>query len=318
MKKLVVLDDYQNVALKMADWGRLGGRVEIKVLNRHIAGHEELVRELTGANILICNRERTRITAELISALPGLGLIVTSGMNNNSIDLAAASARGVTVCGTATLGYPTAELTWAMILGFFRHLPDEVASLKGGGWQTRVGRGVRGKTLGVVGYGRIGKDVAKVGLAFGMNVLALSRSLTEEDAAAQGVKKAGLDKLLAESDVVTVHLGVNAESRGLIGAEQFARMKNTALFVNTSRSVVTDQKALVAALHAGEIGGAALDVYDIEPLPKDHPLMGAPNVLLSPHLGYVMEENYRVSFGEAVENVEAWLDGTPKRELKPR
>ena len=317
MKTVVILDDYQSVALKMADWGRLGGRANVKVLNRYIGERDELVGELAGANALVCNRERTPVDAGLIAALPDLELVVTSGMRNNSIDVAAANARGITVCGTATLGYPTAELTWALILGFFRNLPAEVASLKGGGWQISVGRGLRGKTLGIVGYGRIGKDVARVGLAFGMKVLALSRSLTEQQAAADGVAKAGLDTLLAQSDVVSLHLGVNPQSRGLIGATQFAKMKNDALFVNTSRSIVTDQQALVDALNKGTIGGAALDVYDIEPLPNDHPLMSAPNTLLSPHLGYVMEENYRVSFGEALENIEAWLDGAPKRVLKP-
>lgn len=317
MKHVVILDDYQNVALNMADWSLLDGRAAIRVLNRYIGDSSELKRELAGANVLVCNRERTKIDADLIASLPDLELIVTSGMRNNSIDVATANARGITVCGTATLGYPTAELTWALILAFFRNLPAEVASLKNGGWQTSVGRGLRGKTLGIVGYGRIGKDVAKVGIAFGMHVLALSRSLTPEAAANDGVQKADLDTLLAQSDVVSVHLGVNAESRRLIGAAQFAKMKSTALFVNTSRSVVTNEAALVDALRKGVIGGAALDVYDVEPLPKDHPLMSAPNTLLAPHLGYVMEENYRVSFPEAVENIVAWLDGAPKRVLKP-
>lgn len=313
MKTIAILDDYQNVALKMADWSRLAGKVNIKVLNRYIGDMAELTTELADVSAIVCNRERTKVTAGLIAALPKLEMIVTSGMRNNSIDIAAAASRGIPVCGTKTLGYPTAELATGLMLGWFRHIPEEVASLKAGGWQTRVGRGVRGKTLGIVGYGRIGKDVARVGKALGMDVLALSRSLTAEKAAEGGVTAANLDTLLEKSDVVSIHLGVNPQSRGMIGKDQFARMKNTALLINTARAVVVDQQAMVDALHSGQIGGAALDVYDIEPLPQDHPLMSAPNVLLSPHLGYVMEENYRLSFGEALENVEAWLNGSPIR-----
>ncbi|MDP4594442.1 MAG: D-2-hydroxyacid dehydrogenase family protein [Beijerinckiaceae bacterium] len=313
MKTIAILDDYQSVALIMADWSRLDGRVKIKVLNRYIGDRNELAGELTDVSAIVCNRERTKVTAELIAALPKLELIVTSGMHNSSIDYAAADARGIPVCGTQTMGYPTAELTVAMMLGWCRHLPAEVASLKAGGWQTRLGIGVNGKTLGIVGYGRIGKLVAKAGIAMGMNVLALSRSLAPEKAAEDGVTAADLDTLLRNSDFVSIHLGVNPQSIGLFGAAEFAKMKKTALLINTARAIVVDQKAMVAALHAGEIGGAALDVYDIEPLPKDHPLMSAPNVLLSPHLGYVMEENYRVSFPQALENIEAWLAGEPKR-----
>ncbi len=313
MKTIAILDDYQNVAVKMADWNRLDGKVSIKVLNRHYDDPAELARELADVSAIVCNRERTKVTADLIAVLPKLELIVTSGMHNGSIDFAAAEARGIPVCGTQTLGYPTAELTVGLMLSAFRHIPEEVASLKAGGWQTRVGRGVNGKTLGIVGYGRIGKIVAKAGMALGMNVLALSRRLTQEQAAEDGVTAADLDTLLRNSDVVSIHLGVNPESIGLIGAAEFDKMKNTALLINTARAVVVDQKAMIEALHAGKIGGAALDVYDVEPLPRDHPLMSTPNVLLCPHLGYVMEENYRVSFPQALENIEAWLAGEPKR-----
>jgi phosphoglycerate dehydrogenase-like enzyme len=313
MKTIAILDDYQNVALKMADWSRLDGKVSIKVLNRHYGDRQELARDLADVSAIVCNRERTKVTADLIAALPKLELIVTSGMHNGSIDFAAAKARGIPVCGTQTLGYPTAELTVGLMLSAFRHIPEEVASLKAGGWQTRVGRGVNGKTLGIVGYGRIGKIVAKAGMALGMNVLALSRRLTQEQAAEDGVTAADLDTLLRNSNVVSIHLGVNPQSIGLIGAAEFAKMKNTALLINTARAIVVDQKAMIEALHAGQIGGAALDVYDVEPLPKDHPLMSTPNVLLCPHLGYVMEENYRVSFPQALENIEAWLAGEPKR-----
>lgn len=315
MKNVVILDDYQEVALEMADWARLGSRASVKVVNRRFSDRNALKQAIAQANVLVCNRERTRIDRDLIADLPDLELIVTSGMQNKAIDIAAANERGIPVCGTAMLGYPTVELTWALILAFFRNLPSEIASLKAGGWQVGLGHGLQGKTLGIVGYGRIGKGVAKAGLGFGMNVLALSRSLTADSAAADGVQKADLDTLLAKSDVVSLHLNVNSESRGLIGAKQFERMKNTALFVNTARSILIDETALVEALTKGTIGGAALDVFDEEPLPNYHPLLSTPKTLLTPHLGYVTEENYRASHSEALENIEAWLDGSLTRVL---
>lgn len=317
MKTITILDDYQNVALQMADWDRLKDRARIRVLNRHIADRGELVEALAGSNAIVCNRERTPVTRELIALLPDLEFITTSGMRNASIDVQAATDRNIPVSGTQTLGYPTAELTVGMILGYFRNLPAEVASLKSGGWQTTIGTGVRGKTLGIVGYGRIGKDVARVGLALGMRVIGFSRSLTPEKAAGDGIECGSLEQLLRESDVVSVHLGVNAATRGIIGREQLAMMKSTALLVNTARAVLVDQKALVDALNDGTIGGAALDVYDMEPLPQDHPLMRTPNTMLVPHLGYVMEENYRLSFGQIVENLDGWLNGSPPRVIEP-
>ena len=317
MKTIVILDDYQNAALKMAPWERLKGRASIRVLDQYIGEHDALMEELADANVLVCNRERTPITKALLEALPKLELVVTSGMRNNSIDVDAAAARGVMVCGTATLGYPTAELTVGMILGWFRHIPAEVNNLRAGNWQQTVGTGVRGKTLGIVGFGRIGADVAKVGIALGMKVLAWSRSLTPEKAAAAGVTAASLDEVLPQSDVVSVHLLANAQTRGIIGAREIALMKNTALLVNTARAALIDQQALINALHDGKLGGAALDVYDIEPLPMAHPLLKAPNTLLTPHLGYVMEENYRLSYTECLEDIEAWLDGKPVRVLAP-
>ena len=248
MKSIVILDDYQNVALTFGPWDKLAGRATIKVLNRYIGSQAELTAELADANIIVANRERTVITDALLATLPKLELIVTSGMRNASIDVAAANARGITVCGTSTLGYPTAELTWAMILAFMRRLPKEVASLAAGGWQTSVGMGVRGKTLGIIGLGRIGSDVAKVGQAFGMNVVAWSRSLTPEKAAAQGVECVTMDELLARADVATIHLLLNKDTRGFIGADKLAKMKSTALLVNTSRAQIVDTAALIAAL----------------------------------------------------------------------
>lgn len=317
MKSIVVLDDYQNVALSFGGWERLKDRAKVRVLNRHIADRGELVRELADADIIVCNRERTVINAALINALPKLQLIVTSGMRNASVDVAAAKARGVAVCGTATLGYPTAELTWAMILGWMRSIPQEVASLAGGGWQTKVGSGLRGKTLGILGYGRIGGDVAKVGQALGMKVIAWSRSLTPEKAAQAGIECVERDEIYRRSDVVTIHMILNGETANFVKARDFALMKSTALFVNTSRAGLVDTAALIAALKSGKLGGAALDVYDHEPLPASDPIRSAPNTLLTPHLGYVMAENYQVSFTEAVENIDAWLDGAPKRVIEP-
>ena len=317
MKSIVILDDYQNVALTFGPWDKLAGRATIKVLNRYIGSQAELTAELADANIIVANRERTVITDALLATLPKLELIVTSGMRNASIDVAAANARGITVCGTSTLGYPTAELTWAMILAFMRRLPKEVASLAAGGWQTSVGMGVRGKTLGIIGLGRIGSDVAKVGQAFGMNVVAWSRSLTPEKAAAAGVECVTMDELLARADVATIHLLLNKDTRGFIGADKLAKMKSTALLVNTSRAQIVDTAALIAALKAGTLGGAALDVYDREPLAADDPIRSAPNTLLTPHLGFVMAENYQITFSQGVENIIAWLDGKPTRVIEP-
>ncbi len=317
MTSIIILDDYQNVALSFGGWERLKGRASIRALNRHVADRAELVRELADARVIVCNRERTLISADLIAALPKLELIVTSGMRNASIDVAAAKARGVLVCGTQTLGYPTAELTWAMILGYMRSLPGEVASLAAGGWQTRVGTGVRGKTLGILGYGRIGSDVARVGQALGMKVIAWSRSLTPGKAAAAGIECVSRAEAFARSDVLTIHMILNEETANFVTAADLASMKPTALFVNTSRAGLVDTAALIAALKAGRPGGAALDVYDREPLPADDPIRSAPNTLLTPHLGYVMAENYQVSFSEAVENIEAWLDGAPGRVIEP-
>ena len=317
MKSIVILDDYQNVALTFGAWDKLAGRATIKVLNRHIASPAELTAELADANVIVANRERTVITDALLATLPKLELIVTSGMRNASIDVAAANARGITVCGTSTLGYPTAELTWTMILAFMRSLPKEVASLAAGGWQTSVGMGVRGKTLGIIGLGRIGSDVAKVGQAFGMNVIAWSRSLTPEKAAAMGVECVTMDELLARADVATIHLLLNKDTRGFIGADKLAKMKSTALLVNTSRAQLVDTAALIAALKAGTLGGAALDVYDREPLAADDPIRSAPNTLLTPHLGFVMAENYAITFSQGLENIIAWLDGKPTRVIEP-
>ena len=317
MKQIICLDDYQNVALQFADWSKLDGRATVRSITRNIADRGELLRELADANVVVCNRERTVIDKALIDGLPKLELIVTSGLRNASIDVVAANARGIKVCGTQTLGYPTAELTWGMILGYMRDLPAQVNSLAAGGWQTKVGVGIRGKTLGILGYGRIGSEVAKVGLALGMRVVAWSRSLTPEKAAAGGVECLSKEEVLKQSDVVTVHLVLNKELHHFIKAADLALMKPTALFVNTSRSGLVDTSALIAALKDGKLGGAALDVYDREPLPKDDPIRTAPRTMLTPHLGYVIEESYKVTYPQSLEDILAWMDGKLLREITP-
>ena len=317
MKTIVILDNYQSVALSLGPWERLAGRAMVTTIDRHIGDRAELAHQLAEAHVVVANRERTTIDGALLAELPQLELIVTSGMRNAAIDVAAAQALGVAVSGTSTLGYPTAELAWAMILGFMRSIPQETASLAQGGWQTRVGTGLRGKTLGVLGFGRIGSDVAKVGLAFGMDVLAHSRSLTPEKAQAQGVVSVSKEELFRRSDVLSVHLLLTPATRAAVDARCLALMKPTALFVNTSRAPLVDTPALIEALREGRLGGAALDVYDHEPLPPDDPIRAAPNTLLTPHLGYVTRENYRETFTQAVENIEAWLDGAPIRVIEP-
>ena len=300
----------------MAAWETLEGRAQITVFRDHVNAEAALARRLAPFDVLVLNRERTPITANLIARLPRLRLIVTSGMRNKSIDLEAARVAGVQVCGTQTLGYPTVELTWALILAQARHLVSETRSVGSGRWQTAVGIGLRGKTLGVIGLGRVGSEVARIGVAFGMRVLAWSRSLTSETAAACGAEYAPFETLLGESDVLSLHVPLTAQTRALIGASALARMKPQAMVVNTSRGGVVDEAALAAALRDRRIRAAALDVFEQEPLPADHALHGVPNLLLTPHIGYVVEENYRVTFGQALENITAWLDKRPLRLLE--
>lgn len=313
MKRAAILDDYQGVALDLADWGRVVKDVAVEQVREHIADHDALARRLQGCEIVVIMRERTPFPRALFDKLPDLKLLVTSGMRNASIDLAAAKARGVTVAGTPSLGYPTAELTWGLILGMFRHIPFEAQGMHDGLWQRTLGIGVRGKTLGVIGLGRLGTQVAQVGKAFGAEVIAWSQNLTPEKCAQAGVGYAAKDELLQRADIVTIHLILSARTRGLIGAREFALMKPGAYFVNTSRGPIVDEAALIAALEQKRIAGAALDVFDTEPLPKDHKLRKLSNVLLTPHLGYVIAENYRGFFAGAVDNIRNWLDGKPVR-----
>jgi phosphoglycerate dehydrogenase-like enzyme len=318
MLRCVVLDDYQNVALKFGDWAKLKDRVDPQIVTEHIADRERLVATLDAAAIVIAMRERTPFDPALLERLPDLKLLVTTGMRNAAIDLAAATARGITVCGTESSAGATAELTWGLILALMRYIPREAAGMRDGKWQRTVGREVAGRRLGVIGLGRLGARVAKVGLTFGMQVAAWSQNLTPERCKEIGVDHAGsLEGLLRSADVVTIHLVLSERTRGLIKTRELELMKHEAILINTSRGPIIDEQALVNALQAQRIAGAALDVYDREPLPVDHALRSLDNAIATPHLGYVTEEGYRLFYGQAVDDIAAWLDGNPVRVLRP-
>jgi phosphoglycerate dehydrogenase-like enzyme len=323
--RVAILDDYQQVALASADWSAVRELAEITVFTEHIARTEALVRELEPFNVVVAMRERTAFDAERLRRLPNLRLLVTTGMSNAAIDLAAAGERRITVCGTGGSATATAELTWGLILALARHIPAEDQRMKaagraggaalsvGGGWQHTVGTGLAGKRLGVVGLGHQGRQVAGIGRAFGMEVLAWSHHLdpgVAEQAQARAVSKSDLFSL---SDVVTVHYKLGPRSTALVGAAELALMKPSAFLVNTSRGPVVDHAALLAALRSGSIAGAALDVYDTEPLPLSDPLRTAPNVILTPHLGYVTDDTYRVFYTDAAEDIVAFYQGAPVR-----
>ncbi|MBB6627294.1 D-2-hydroxyacid dehydrogenase family protein [Nocardioides sp. KIGAM211] len=314
--RCVILDDYQGVATSYADWTALDG-VATTVVREHLDGEDAVAAALANAEVVVVMRERTPLTASLLARLPALRLVVTSGMRNASIDLAACRARGITVCGTGSSPTPPVELTWALLLGLARGLGPEGAAFRDGGpWQSTVGADLAGAVLGVVGLGKIGSRVAAIGQAFGMDVVAWSPHLTEERAAAAGVRRATtLHGLLGASDVVTLHLVLSERTRGLLGAAELAAMRPTAYLLNTSRAGLVDTPALLDALAERRIAGAGLDVFDTEPLPVDDPLRSLPNVLATPHLGYVTAGNYRTYFTEAVEDVAAWLAGEPVRLL---
>lgn len=316
--RIAILDDYQHAAFRFADWSGLTARARVDVADRALSG-AALTDFLTGATVVVAMRERTPIDAVLMDALPGLRLIATTGMVNAAIDMAAARARGIDVTGAPGGGTATAELAFGLMLAIARSIPQEAAGLRAGNpqWQQTVGFELRGRTLGVLGFGRLGRRVAEIGRAFGMRVLAWSRSLTVEAAADAGVEAASLPDVLAAADILSIHLPLTPATRGLIGAADLARMKPTAILINTARGPIVDEAALVAALQAGRIGGAGLDVFDVEPLPADHPFRTLPNVLATPHLGYVTQETYRGYHGGVVAAIAAWLDGAPIRVLNP-
>jgi phosphoglycerate dehydrogenase-like enzyme len=315
LRRLAILDDYQGVALSMGPWSRLAGTLDIQVFRDTPKDTEALVARLAPFDAILAMRERTPFTAELIGRLPALRLLVTTGERNRGIDVAAAKARGVTVCGTPSAGAPTVDITWALILNLLRDIPAQQEALRAGRWQTSVGTAAAGLTLGVLGLGKLGTRVAAVGRALGMKVIAWSQNLTAEKAAAAGAELVTKEELFSRSDVVTLHLILSPRSRGIVGAAEIARMKPGAIIVNTSRGPLIDGQALVAALNAGRIR-AGLDVYEEEPLPADHPLLSCPGTVLTPHLGYVSTQNYTAYFEGAVETIEAYLAGKPIRELE--
>lgn len=314
MADVVVLDDYQRVAARFGAWEQVEG--EVRFVHEHLEG-DALVEALADARVVVAMRERTAFDAGLLARLDRLELLVTTGGVNASIDVAAAARQGVTVCGTRSLPSPAAELTWALLLAVVRQVPQADQGLRTGGWQTTIGTELEGRTLGLLGLGRLGQRVARVGQAFGMDVLAWSQNLDPDAARAQAVEPTDKDDLLARSDVVSLHLRLSDRTRGVVGARELGLMRPTSYLVNTSRGPLVDESALVEALTSGQIAGAALDVFDREPLPVDHPLRSAPNTVLTPHLGYVTDGSYAVFYGDAVEDVVAWQAGEPVRVIEP-
>lgn len=311
MARIGVLDDYQRVALKMADWSRLQAAHEITIFDKPFASPEAAQQALADFDILAIMRERTAFPKAMFAALPKLKLLVTSGHRNAAVDMQAAADHGVVVCGTDAPGHSTAELAFGMMIALSRHLVAEHGNMTSGKWQTTVGRDMRGRTLGLLGLGRLGSQMAKYAHAFGMPVIAWSQNLTSADAAAQGAIRVEKDELFLRADVVSIHTKLSKRTTGIVGARELNLMKRDALLINTSRGPIVDEAALLAALAAGKLGGVGIDVYDPEPLPAGHPLRKAPRTLLTPHIGYVTEETYRVFYGGTVTAIEAWLAGRP-------
>jgi phosphoglycerate dehydrogenase-like enzyme len=315
MIHVAVLDDYQEVALRMADWRVLPSDVKVTVFTDHLPDQNAVAERLKDFEIVVAMRERTPFPKSLLEQLPKLKLLVTTGTRNASIDMEATARLGVVVSGTGLVVYPTAELTWGLVLALLRHIPKEVQAVSMGRWQSTMGVGLNGKVLGVLGLGKLGAQVANFGKAFGMSVIAWSQNLTTGRAAECGATLVGKDELLSRSDVVTIHLVLSNRTRGLIGARELGLMKPTAYLINTSRGPIVDEKALIEALQKRTIAGAGLDVYDIEPLPTDHPLRGLDNAVVTPHIGYVTIETYQVFFHDVVEDIQAFLSGKPIRVL---
>jgi phosphoglycerate dehydrogenase-like enzyme len=313
MASIALLDDYQSVALEMADWSRLQAAHRITVFNEHIKDVDTLAKALAGFEIIGIMRERTPFTRALFEKLPNLKLLITTGMRNASVDMKAAADHNVTVCGTNAGNHATAELAFGLLLSLARHLHTEFRNMREGRWQTTVGNDVRGKTLGLLGLGRLGGEVAKYAKVFGMNTIAWSQNLTTERATEAGVERVEKADLFRRADFISVHLVLSDRSRGLVSAPELALMKPTASIINTSRGPIIDANALAAALKEKRIAGAALDVYDSEPLPADHPIRSEPRAVLTPHIGYVTEETYRTFYGNMVESIEGWLAGKPVR-----
>ncbi len=315
MASIAVLDDYQGVALKMADWSVLPPESQVRVFRDHLSDQGAVAERLRDFELVVAMRERTPFSRSQMERLPNLKLLVTTGMRNAAIDLEAASELGIMVCGTEGLPYPTAELTWGLILALLRQIPMEDRETRAGRWEVSMGTGLNGKVLGVLGLGNLGSQVATVGRAFGMSVIAWSQNLTSERAEQLGAELVGKEELLSRSDILTIHMVLSDRTRGLIGHREFGLMKPTAYLINTSRGPIVEEGALVEALQNGTLAGAGLDVFDLEPLPLDHPLRRLENTVITPHMGYVTTETYRVFFGHAVEDIVAFLQGQPIRVL---
>jgi len=313
--RLAILDDYHSVSLDVADWTVVAEKADIHVFTSHLGDEDHVAAALAPFEILVAMRERTSFPNSLLHRLPKLRLLVTTGQRNLAIDMAAARECGVDVCGTTLLGYPAFEHTWALILSLMKQIPLENDAMHRGEWQVSFADGLRGKTLGVLGLGKLGAEVAKIGLAFQMEVMAWSENLTAARARDCGVRQVSKNDLLSLSDVLTIHLVLSARTRGLIGTEELQLMKSSAYLVNTSRGPIVDETALIDALTRKSIRGAALDVYDTEPLPSDHPIRKLDNAVLTGHTGYVIRDNFVHGYGEVVEDVLAWLAGKPLRLL---
>ncbi|WP_158932147.1 D-2-hydroxyacid dehydrogenase family protein [Acidisphaera sp. S103] len=315
MFRVALLDDYQDVALRMADWNRLAGRAEIEAIHEHIPEIERLAERLRQFDAVMMVRERTKFPRELFERLPNLKLLITAAMWNVAIDLDAATEHGVQVTGTGDWSFATAELALGLMIALSRHITHEDRAMRAGQWQTRLGAGLHGKTLGILGLGSLGGQMARFGQMLGMEVLAWSQNLTPENATAGGARYVPKDELLARSDFISVHLKLSDRTRGLLGGRELGLMRPTAYLINTSRGPIVDEDALFQYLRAGRIAGAGIDVYGVEPLPVDHPMRALENVIVLPHVGYVVEQNYRVVYGDALEDIQAFLDGRIFRPL---
>ena len=315
-RRCAILDDYQNVALKSADWSKVAAELDCKIFNEHLGGQENVIKALQGFEIVCAMRERTAFPRAVIEKLPDLKLLITTGMRNASIDVAAAREHGVVVSGTPATGNPTSGIAIGLMLELTRRIGYENARLKAGApWQSTIGLDLEGLTLGVIGLGKLGARTSRIAQAFGMKVMAWSQNLTPEKCKAVGVEYAQKDELFRQSDLITIHVVLSQRTRGLVGAKELALMKPTAYIINTSRGPIIEEGALLAALREKRIAGAGLDVFDIEPLPVDHPLRKMDNVVLTPHLGYVSLQNYRAYFSGVVDDIRAYLDGSPVRVL---
>jgi len=313
MLNVAILDDYQNSALEMANWGKLSGKAKITVFNDHVHDREVLIKRLRKFQLICAMRERTPFPKEVLESLPDLKLLVTTGMRNASIDIMASSELGISVSGTEGLPYPTAELTWALILALARNITVEHQSVKEGIWQKEVGVGLKGKTLGIIGLGNLGSQVAMYGNAFGMKVIAWSQNLTSDLAKEKGAKYVSLDTLMSESDFVSIHTVLSPRTEGLIDGSKLKLMKKTSYLVNTSRGPIVDEHALIKILRDEAIAGAGLDVFDLEPMECDHPLILSDRTVITPHIGYVTRETYKIFYEQSLECVSEFLSGTPVR-----